>query len=161
MPKFSENDPDSFFLLFDRVADARDWPDSARTLMLSSVLTGRAQEIYSAMPSPNCENYDKVKDVILKAYERVPEFYRQRFRSWKKGSKQSHLEFVRDLNTFFSRWCTSAEVNDYGRLCELIVLEQFKKSVPERVATHISEQKVQSAVKAAALADDCVDPSEH
>ena len=101
MPKFSESDPDSFFLLFDRVAEAREWPDSVRTLMLSSVLTGRAQEVYSAMSSPECEDYVKVKDAILKAYERVPEFYRQRFRTWEKGYKQTHLEFVRDLKLFF------------------------------------------------------------
>ena len=156
MPKFSESDPDSFFLLFDRVAEAREWPDSVRTLMLSSVLTGRAQEVYSAMSSPECEDYVKVKDTILKAYERVPEFYRQRFRTWKKGYKQTHLEFVRDLKLFFSRWCTAAEVDDYDSLRELIVLEQFKNSVPERVATHISEQKVRKVLEAAAIADDYV-----
>ena len=156
MPKFSESDPDSFFLLFDRVAEAREWPDSVRTLMLSSVLTGRAQEVYSAMSSPECEDYVKVKDAILKAYERVPEFYRQRFRTWEKGYKQTHLEFVRDLKLFFSRWCAAAEVDDYDSLRELIVLEQFKDSVPERVATHISEQKVRKVLEAAAIADDYV-----
>ena len=34
VPKFSERDPEAFFAMFERVADIRKWPDSARTLML-------------------------------------------------------------------------------------------------------------------------------
>ena len=47
-------------------------------------------------------------------------------------------------------------MDDYDSLRELIVLEQFKNSVPERVATHISEQKVRKVLEAAAIADDYV-----
>ena len=32
--------------MFERVAKVRKWPESARTLMLQCVLTGRAQEAY-------------------------------------------------------------------------------------------------------------------
>lgn len=28
LPKFSESDPDTFFSLFERIADSRGWPDS-------------------------------------------------------------------------------------------------------------------------------------
>ncbi len=42
----------------------------------------------------------------LKAYELVPEAFRQRFTGWKKGDK-SHLEFARDLSAQFDRWCVS------------------------------------------------------
>lgn len=156
VPKFSESDPDSFFLLFERVADARNWPAAARALMLQCVLTGKAQEAYSAVTAADSQDYAKVKAAVLKAYERIPEYYRQRFRSWKKGPKQSHLEFVRDLTTCFSRWCASAEVTDFESLWELVILKQFKDSVPERVAVYISEQKAKTAAEAAALADDFV-----
>ena len=156
LPKFSEKDPESFFALFERVADARNWPDSARTLMLQCVLTGRAQEAYSSLTDADSQKYSSVKSAVLKAYELVPEAYRQRFRTWKKGDKQSHLEFARDLTMYFSRWCAASGIKDFEGLCELIVLEQFKSSVSVRVATYISEQKVTNAAAAAALADDYV-----
>jgi len=35
-----------------------------------------------------------------------------------------------------------------------MILEQFKNSVPGRIATYISERKVKTAAEAAALADD-------
>lgn len=38
-------------------------------------------------------------------------------------------------------------------LCDLVVLEQFKKAVPNRIATYIAEQQVKTVGEAAALAD--------
>lgn len=43
VPKFNERDPDTFFILFERIAEARAWPSKERTLLLQCVLTGRAQ----------------------------------------------------------------------------------------------------------------------
>lgn len=45
--------------------------------------------------------YATVKAAVLRAYELVPEAYRQRFRSWEKSRKQTHVEFVRDLVPLF------------------------------------------------------------
>lgn len=49
VPKFDEKDLETFFILFERVADDRGWPDEERTLMLQCVFTGKAQEVYSSM----------------------------------------------------------------------------------------------------------------
>ena len=94
LPKFNEKDPDSFFSLFERIAESRKWPEGDQALMLQCVLTGRAQEAYSTLSAADCKVYKRVKSAVLKAYELVPEAYRQRFRGWKRGDKQSHVEFV-------------------------------------------------------------------
>ena len=89
LPKFNEKDPDSFFSLFERIAESRKWPEGDQVLMLQCVLTGRALEAYATLSTDDCRVYKRVKSAVLKAYELVPEAYRQRFRSWKKGDKQS------------------------------------------------------------------------
>ncbi len=89
--------------------------------MLQTVLIGKAMEAYSSLTLKDSQDYLKVKVVVLKAYERVPEFCRQQFRMWKKREKQSNLEFVRDLQMHFSRWCSAAEDSDFEGLCNLIV----------------------------------------
>ncbi len=86
--------------------------------------------------------------------ELVPEAYCQRF--WEKSGRQTRMEFARELVTHFNRWCASLGVNMYGGLCELIVLEQFKTSVPGHIATYINEHKVKTAAKRASLADEYV-----
>ena len=45
LPKFDERDVDTFFSLFEHVANMREWPDSTRTL-LQCVFTCRVQEAY-------------------------------------------------------------------------------------------------------------------
>jgi len=153
VPQFNERDPETFFSLFERLAKARGWSESTMTLMLQCVLTGKAQKAYSCLSSSDSVKYDVVKTAVLKVYELVPEAHRQRFRGWRRGDK-SHLEFARDLSTQFDRWCTAAEIESYDDLRDLMILEQFKNSVPGRIATYINERKVKTAAEAAALADD-------
>nr|XP_046229617.1 uncharacterized protein LOC124050808 isoform X1 [Scatophagus argus] len=156
LPQFNERDPDTFFSLFERVAESREWSDPECTLLLQCVLTGRAQEAYSALTVAESKAYSTVKAAVLKAYELVPEAYRRKFRAWEKSTSQSHMEFARDLVTFFNRWCNSLKIDSYVALCDLIVLEQFKNSVPSHIAVYISEHKVKTATEAAALADEYV-----
>ncbi|KAL1279156.1 hypothetical protein QQF64_025829 [Cirrhinus molitorella] len=88
LPKFNEHDPDVFFSLFETMSEERNWPVSIRVVMLQTVITGKAQEAYAALTMEDRKDYNKVKGAILKAYELVPEAYRQRFRGWRKESYQ-------------------------------------------------------------------------
>ena len=154
VPKFNEKEVEVFFTLFERVADARGWDNVDRTVLLQCVLTGRAQGAFASLSARDSTDYAKVKAAVLRTYELVPEAYRLRFRSWQRGPDQSYLEFARDLSTHFERWCMASGVEDYDDLAALMVLEQFKNSVPEPVALYISEQKAKTAAEAAALADE-------
>ncbi|XP_030283654.1 uncharacterized protein LOC115587797 [Sparus aurata] len=154
LPKFNEKDPDVFFSLFERLAEARGWSDSDQTLLLQCVLTGKAQEAYASLGGDL--TYKSVKAAVLKAYELVPEAYRQRFRTWEKRANQSHMEFVRELTNHFNRWCVASSVDNFEGLCNLVILEQFKDTLPSRVATYLNERKVTTAAEAAGLADEYV-----
>lgn len=156
LPRFNEKDPDTFFLLFERVAKARSWPDADCALMLQSVLSVKAQEAYSSLTVEDSSSYDKIKAAVLKAYELVPEAYRQRFRSWEKKNGQTYAEFARDLTTHYKRWLTTLEITTFDELCDLMILEQFKNGLPERIATYIMEQKISTAAEAAVSADEYV-----
>lgn len=149
-------DPDTFFALFEHISNARDWPDSDRTMLLQCVLTGKAQEAYSALSAVASKVYETVKLAVLKVYELVPEAYCQRFRSGKKCENQTYNEFTRDPISQFNRWCAASEVDTFEDLCNLVILEQLKNSVPECVATFISEHKVKTPREAVVLADEYV-----
>ena len=107
LPKFNERDPDVFFELFEHIAENRRWGNVERTLLLQAVITGRAQDAFIALKADERGNYEVVKGAILKAFELVPEAYRQRFRYWKKGEREAHTELARELNSLFTRWCAA------------------------------------------------------
>lgn len=60
------------------------------------MLTSKAQEAFSALSVNDSGSYQLVKAAVLRAYELVPEAYRQWFRSLRK-EKQTYTEFTRDL----------------------------------------------------------------
>lgn len=156
VPKFNERDPDTFFTLFERVATARGWPDAEKILLLQCVLSGKAQEAYSGVCAQDNLTYEDVKSAVLKAYQLTAEAYRQKFRHWVKGVKQTHVEFVSELTTHFKRWCAAGGIETFEQLTDLIILEQFKNTLPGRVVTYLNEREPGSVVRAAQLADDFV-----
>ena len=155
VPPFKDTDIDKYFLHFEKVADSLKWPPDVWTLLLQSVLSGKAQEVYSSLSLEQSQQYQEVKSAILKAYELVPEAYRQKFRNTRKEDSQTFVEFAHDKEVLFERWCTSQNVKqNYENLRQLILLEEFKRCVHPDIRSHIDEQHVKDLHKAAELADD-------
>ena len=107
VPPFQEKEVDKYFLHFEKVAENLNWPKEHWTLLLQSVLIGKAREIYTQLGVEQSHHYETVKELILKGYELVPEAYRQKFRNCKKDSNQTHVEFARSKEQLFDRWCCS------------------------------------------------------
>ena len=84
----------------------------------ASILKGKAQETYRALPIFECVDYSYVKNAIFKAYELVPEAYRQKFRNYRKQESQTHVEFAHGKEVCFDRWCT-----DFKKLRQVILIE--------------------------------------
>lgn len=157
VPTFRESEVDSYFSAFERIATALDWPKDMWSVLLHCKLVGKAQEVVSSLSLEESLDYDMLKESILRAYELVPEAYRQRFRSHKKLSGQTFVEFAREKGVLFDKWCTSSDVKgDFESLRQLMLLEDFKNALPDKVVVFLNEQKVTSLQKAAILADEFV-----
>jgi len=155
VPPFQEKEVDKYFLHYEKIATSLDWPRETWTLLLQSVLTGKAREVYSALSVEQSSQYDAVKTAILKAYELVPEAYRQQFRNSRKEDSQTFTEFAREKEVQFDRWCASKEVNlDFNKLRQLILLEEFKSCLPPHIKTYLDERNAESLHQAAVLAED-------
>ena len=155
VPPFQEKEVDKYFAHFEKVADSLNWPKESWVLLLQSVLVGKAQEIYGSLSVEQSSNYENVKEAILKAYELVPEAYRQKFRNYLKYDSKTHVEFAREKENLFNRWCHSKEIGqDFKKLKQMVLLEEFKDKVRPDIRTHLDEQKVEELEKAAIMADD-------
>ena len=103
VPPFQEKEVDKYFLHFEKVAENLNWPKEHWTLLLQSVLKGKAREIYTQLGVEQSHHYETVKELILKGYQLVPEAYRQKYRNCKKDSNQTHVEFARNKEQLFDR----------------------------------------------------------
>ncbi|XP_023815218.1 uncharacterized protein LOC110015381 [Oryzias latipes] len=157
VPTFRESEVDSYFKAFERVAIALDWPEDMWSILLQCKLVGKAQEVVSSLSVADSLQYTVLKESILRAYELVPEAYRQKFRNHKKPSGHTFVEFAREKSVLFDKWCSASEVqNNFESLRQLVLLEDFKGSLPEKVVVFLNEQKVTSLSKAAVMADEFV-----
>ena len=155
VPPFIEKDVDKYFLLFEKVAKDLNWPLDKYTILLQSALKGKASETYTALSPEQTSDYQFVKESILKAYQLIPEAYRQKFRNYKKESDKTHVEFGREKERLLDRWCASEEIRkDYERLRQMILLEEFKNCVHPAIKNYIAEQKASTLSKAAEMADE-------
>lgn len=150
VPPFNEKDVDCYFVMFERAANMLKWPKDVWSLLLQSVLTGKAQDKYASMASETCLDYDQVKSAVLRAYELVPGAYRQK----RKRDGQTFCEFGREKEALFDRWCQSTAVHDFKDLRNLVLLEKFKNCLPENICTYLNEQKVKTVADAAVLAEE-------
>ena len=155
VPPFQEKEVDKYFLHFEKSAENLKWPKEHWTLLLQSVLIGKAREIYTQLSLEQSSDYDKVKELILKAYELVPEAYRQKFRNCRKENDQTHVEFASTKEQLFDRWCSSRKIGyDYPKLRQLLLVEEFKRCINSDVMSFLDEKEVETLEKAARLADD-------
>lgn len=69
VPVVRETEVEAYFGSFERIAAALNWPASVWAALLQCRLVGKAQE---ARSTPSVEDYDKVKNAVLRA----PEAYR-------------------------------------------------------------------------------------
>ena len=157
VPKFEEANVDGYFAHFERTALNLGWPKECWSVLLQTVLTGKAQRAYATLPTENCADYDLVKAAVLKSFELVPEAYRQKFRTQRKTENQSYVEFLREKENALDKWCDSKRIDgDAEKLRQLILAEEFLNCVPEEVRVHLSERKTDVTHEIAALADEYI-----
>ena len=154
VPQFNESEVDKYFQHFEKIAKNLHWPENGWSKLVQSALKGKAQGTFAALSVDDSSDYD-VKAAILKAYELVPEAYRQKFRNYKKDDKQTYVEFANQTEVYFDRWCSARKViSDYDKLRQIILIEQFKRCVHDDLKTYLDEKNVETLHEMAVLADD-------
>ena len=98
VPPFPEKEVDKYFLHFEKVAENLNWPKEHWTLLLQSVLIGKAREIYTQLSVEQSHHYETVKELILKGYELVPD--RQKLEIVKKILTRLMLNLLETKNSY-------------------------------------------------------------
>lgn len=135
-----------YFSSFESLAKRYNGPKNIGQLCsIVSVFEGKAKKVHVYFISKwTICKYDVVEETTLKAYEQVPEAYREKFRSQKqKWSNQTYVEFAREKMNKFDRWLHSMDLEeDFTKMRELVLVEKFKECVPSEVRTYLSDRGV-------------------
>ncbi|XP_066945203.1 uncharacterized protein [Macrobrachium rosenbergii] len=156
VPVFDEASVPDFFKAFERVASRLSWPSEMWTVLIQCRLVGKAVRVYNALDETVAKDYQKVKSLVLKAYDLVPEAYRLKFRNSVKTPSLSYVEFARMKEEQLDDWLKSRQVVSLAALRELFLLEEFKKFCSKELRVYLEEVKASSLSRAAQIADEFV-----
>ena len=156
VPECNEGLITDFFNAFERVAETMSWPTGYWSLLVQRRLRGKGLKAYNTLSLEDSNDYEKVKLAVLRAYELVPEAYRQRFRQLTKDPRQTFAEFASLKKEYFCRWLEATKANDVTSIKEIILLEDFKNYVSRELRLHLEEMKVKSLYEAAQISDEYV-----
>ena len=106
------------------------WPEENWAILLQTQLTGKSLEVYSSLDLDSCRNYEVVKGKILECNEQVAGVYRQKFRQSYKKFSDSFVEFARQKETLLNKWLRSKNVDDFDKLKQFILVEEFLDRSP-------------------------------
>lgn len=154
VPRFNENDVESFLIGFEKIAQLNAWPEDKYTAILQAHLTGKALKVFTELSLEQCKIYQTLKAALLTAYAIVPEVHRKRFRTLSKLGSETFSEFAFRLSTQFKRWSEGeGSYSDVVKLREMIQLEQFREALDPELVIWLIDQKPQTVAQAAQLAD--------
>ncbi|GFT60999.1 SCAN box domain-containing protein [Trichonephila clavipes] len=87
-------------------------------------------------PTERANNYDFLKDLILKRYRLNSEKLKQCFYRHQKSAEKSWRNYAHELNSYFSEWIAELQVKTFELLNNLLITEQLKYRVPAEVREH-------------------------
>ncbi|GFY17343.1 SCAN box domain-containing protein [Trichonephila clavipes] len=130
--KFDEkHDEISLYLInFERKAELAQVPKKDWVAYLLAVLPAELSNMLAREPTKRANNYDFVKDLILKRYRLNSEKLKQCFYRHQKSAEKSWRNYAHELNSYFTEWIAELQVKTFEQLKDLLITEQLKYRVP-------------------------------
>ena len=153
VPRFEEEAVDVFFSAFENVASDLDWPQEKWALLVQRALVGKAQQAYSSLEGASARDYGKLKEAVLAAYGSVPDEYRKKFRVYRRGDGESHMEVCQQQGIRMNRWLASIKAVSAEEVKEAFHLEQFRNTLHTDLEVYVAERAPKTAKEAAEMAD--------
>ncbi|XP_071786577.1 uncharacterized protein [Asterias amurensis] len=160
LPNFNDgrDDMDSFLRRFERFATAAEWPKKDWACSLSSLLTGKALEVYARLPVDEAGDFKVLKASLLHRYQLTEEGFRLKLRTSKPETGETFTEFSIRLLSYLERRIELGEGNkSYDGLCDFILREQILSACDKDLAVYLKERKPKCCKDMTELADRYMD----
>ena len=156
IPAFNEgkDEMDSYLLRYERYVTAQKWEPDTWATGLSTLLEGKALDVYALMPKEDALNYDKLKEALLKRYELTEEGFKRQYKKCRPENGETFQQFTTRMKSYFTRWIDMASIEkSYEGLQDLILQEQLTFICNRDLEIFLREREQKSLEQASKLAD--------
>ena len=144
LPQFSETKNDdmaAYLHRFEMQAKMLHWSPEVKFINLSGLLSGASLEVLQNL-TPDQQNFQDLKDALLRRYRITPEGLRTRFKSANILENEDADSFISRLEMNFDRWLELEKVTNgsYNELRDLMIRDQLYDAINEEAAVFIKER---------------------
>ena len=109
LPYFEESKDkmDSNSSRFEKYTVANKWDRSILAAYLSALLKGRALEVYDRLSVADANDYEKLKDALLKNFDMTERGLRKKFRNDRPKRSETFIQFGSRLRSYLDKWINS------------------------------------------------------
>ncbi|MFZ2538138.1 MAG: SAP domain-containing protein, partial [Oscillospiraceae bacterium] len=150
-----QEDALTYFLNFEKIALLNDIAETHWARILPSLLNSNLKTHYARLPIEVCRDYQQTKHELLKSARMTARFYLEKFRSLNRTGSESYAQFLYKLKDVQKYYLEASNVLTIDNLKEVMVMEQFKNSLPTVVREFVEARRPKDSGEAAAYADTC------
>ena len=147
LPRFreSEGNIDVYLQRFERYAANEGWEHDCYAIYLSALLEGPTLDIYHRMPLECANDYEALKEALLKRYSFTAQDFRKRFFNSKQANSESAPQFMSRLKHYLFQWIELSKiVPSFEDVMDLLLREQFLCSCPRDLSLFLRERSVKN-----------------
>ena len=112
MPIFRDGeDISSYIIRFERICALSSLSKTMWAQHLGCLLSGRALKIYSSIPASAADDYDLLKEALLRGFSKTPDTLRSEFRQLRIGQNETYFQFYDSMSRILDLWLSSADVD--------------------------------------------------
>ena len=134
---------DSYLSKFEKYAVANKWDRSIWAAYLSALLEGRALEVYDRLSVADANDYEKLKDALLKNFDMTERGFRKKFRNVRPERSETFIQFGSRLRSYLDKWINMAKIeNTFEAICDFMARDQFLESCSRELYVHSNRSKI-------------------
>ncbi|XP_033730041.1 uncharacterized protein LOC117319318 [Pecten maximus] len=156
LPPFDEtkDDLDSYLRRFETFVLAQGWDEENWAVALSTLLKGKALEVFSRLSPETALHYRLLKEALLKRFDYTEDGFRKKFRESRVDDRETFSQFAVRLENYFTRWLDMAKCSKtYDALKDLVIREQLLMLCQKELVIFLKERKPDSIEQLSLLAD--------
>ena len=137
----SSDSMDSYLNRFEKFGIAQKWDKEDYATFLSTLLTGKALDVYSRLPVEHTNDYEYLKAALLSQYQLTGDDFRKKFFSVRQSQSETAPQFMANLDQYLSRWIDLTKTDHtFAALRELILRQQFLIACPKDLSVFLRQQ---------------------
>ncbi|GFU39764.1 retrovirus-related Pol polyprotein from transposon 17.6 [Trichonephila clavipes] len=111
-------------------------------------------QLISREPEEKREDYNHIKELLLRRFKLSPETFRLKFVQLQKVIQSFSKDFAFKLINYFEEWIDGIDATDYKKLKELINDNQTKRRMPNEIRFVNCSVKITSPTELANMLDE-------